>query len=37
MLDEKAPTSLYFQLKEILVEKIKTHIWGVNQKIPTER
>lgn len=37
MLDDKAPVSLYYQLKEILIDKIKTNEWPVQTKIPTER
>ncbi|HBT15682.1 MAG TPA: GntR family transcriptional regulator, partial [Firmicutes bacterium] len=37
MLDEKAPVALYYQLKEILLEKIKNNEWPINGKIPTER
>lgn len=37
MLNEKAPTTLYFQLKEILTKQIKNKDWEVNSKIPTER
>lgn len=37
MLDEKAPVALYYQLKEILLAKIKSNEWPVNSKIPTER
>ncbi|TCL58822.1 GntR family transcriptional regulator [Hydrogenispora ethanolica] len=37
MLDEKAPVALYYQLKEILVDKIKSNEWQIDSKIPTER
>lgn len=37
MLDEKAPVALYYQLKEILLEKIRNNEWPINGKIPTER
>ncbi|NJD01194.1 MAG: GntR family transcriptional regulator [Ruminiclostridium sp.] len=37
MLDEKLPVSLYYQLKEILIKKIKGNEWPVNTRIPTER
>lgn len=37
MLDENAPMTLYYQLKEILVSKIKNNTWAVDSKIPTER
>lgn len=37
MLNEKAPVALYYQLKEILVEKIKSNAWELSSKIPTER
>ena len=37
MLDEKSPVALYYQLKEILMDKIRTNEWPVNEKIPTER
>lgn len=37
MLNEKAPVALYYQLKEILVEKIKSNAWEIDSKIPTER
>lgn len=37
MLNEKAPIALYYQLKEILVEKIKSNEWEIDSKIPTER
>ena len=37
LLDEKAPVTLYHQLKEILVGKIKSNEWGIDTKIPTER
>jgi GntR family transcriptional regulator len=37
MLDEKAPVSLYYQLKEILIKKIVENEWPVNTKLPAER
>lgn len=37
MLDEKLPVSLYYQLKEILIKRIKENEWPVNTRIPTER
>lgn len=37
MLDENSPFSLYYQLKNIIIEKIKTKEWPLNTKIPTER
>lgn len=37
MLNEKAPVALYYQLKEILVDKIKNNEWEIDSKIPTER
>lgn len=37
MLDEKSPVALYYQLKEILMDKIQTNEWPLNDKIPTER
>ncbi len=37
MLDEKLPVALYYQLKEILIKKIKENEWPVNTRIPTER
>ncbi|PYG90397.1 GntR family transcriptional regulator [Ruminiclostridium sufflavum DSM 19573] len=37
MLDEKSPISLYYQLKDIIINKIKTDEWPVGMKIPTER
>ena len=37
MLNEKAPVALYYQLKQILMRKIKSNEWPVNSKIPTER
>ena len=37
MLDEKLPVSLYYQLKEILIKKIKENEWPVNTRIPAER
>lgn len=37
MLDEKAPVTLYYQLKNIIIDKINSNEWPVNTKIPTER
>lgn len=37
MLDEKAPVTLYYQLKEAIIEKIKSNEWPVESRIPTER
>jgi GntR family transcriptional regulator len=37
MLDEKAPVTLYYQLKEIIINKIKSKEWAVDIRIPTER
>lgn len=37
MLNEKAPLSLYYQLKEALIKRVKEKEWTVNTKIPTER
>lgn len=37
MLDDKAPVALYYQLKEMLVAKIKNGEWAIESKIPTER
>lgn len=37
MLDEKAPVTLYFQLKEIIINKIKSNEWPIESRIPTER
>lgn len=37
MLDEKAPVSLYYQLKEILIKKIVENEWPINTKLPAER
>ncbi len=37
LLNEKAPVALYYQLKEILVDKIKSNEWEIDSKIPTER
>lgn len=37
MLNEKSPTSLYYQLIEIFINKIKTNEWPYNSKIPSER
>lgn len=35
-LDGKSPVSLYYQLKEILLEKITNRDWKPEEKIPTE-
>ena len=37
MLDDKAPVSLYYQLKEEMKEKIKAGEWPAEFKIPPER
>lgn len=37
MLNDKGPVSLYYQLKEILVNKVKSNEWIIGSKIPTER
>lgn len=37
MLDENSPLSLYYQLKNIIIDNIKNKIWDINTKIPTER
>lgn len=37
MLDERAPVTLYFQLKEIIINKIKSNEWPIDSRIPTER
>lgn len=37
MLDERSPLSLYYQIKEILIKKIKDNEWPVSSKIPTEK
>lgn len=37
MLDEKSPVALYYQLKEVFIDKIKTGVWQIDKKIPTER
>lgn len=37
MLDEKAPVTLYFQLKEVIINKIKSNEWPIDSRIPTER
>jgi GntR family transcriptional regulator len=36
LLDETLPVSLYYQLKQIVIDKIKTGEWAVDSKIPTE-
>lgn len=35
-LDFNAPVSLYYQLKELLIAKIKNKEWEIDTKIPTE-
>jgi GntR family transcriptional regulator len=37
MLDEKSVIPLYYQLKEIIKEKIKDGSWEEGQKVPSER
>lgn len=37
MLDEQSPISLYNQLRDLLLEKIRKGEWKPNDKIPTER
>lgn len=37
MLNEKSPVALYHQVKELLLDKIKSSEWPVNTKIPSER
>ena len=37
MLDENSPLSLYYQLKNIIMDNIKNKVWETNTKIPTER
>lgn len=37
MIDENAPTALYFQLKEIFIHKILSGEWESNSIIPSER
>ncbi len=36
VLDENSPLALYYQLKQILEEKIVSGIWQVGEQIPTE-
>ena len=36
-VDETLPIPMHYQLYEILLNRIKTNEWSVNQKIPTER
>lgn len=36
-MDDKAPVSLYYQLKEKMKKKIKSGEWPVESRIPTER
>jgi GntR family transcriptional regulator len=37
MLNENAPMALYHQLREVLLNKIKSNEWPVNSQIPSER
>lgn len=37
MLDENSPFSLYYQLKGIIINNIKSGVWKMNSRIPTER
>lgn len=37
MLNEQSPISLYHQLKEHIITKIRIGEWKINDKIPTER
>lgn len=37
MLDENSPLSLYYQLKNIIIDNIKNKVWALDSKIPTER
>lgn len=37
MLDENSPLSLYYQLKNIIIDNIKNKVWDLDSKIPTER
>jgi GntR family transcriptional regulator len=37
MAIEKSPVTLYYQLKEMLKQKIKSGEWAIDIKIPTER
>lgn len=35
-LDQYSPVALYYQLKQIIVNKIQTKVWPVHSKLPTE-
>lgn len=35
-LDSDSPVALYYQLKQIIINKIKNEEWPVNSKLPTE-
>ncbi len=37
MLDETSSVSLYYQLKDVIINKIKSNEWPIDMKIPTER
>lgn len=37
MLDERAPVTLYYQLKKIMIDKIDSNEWSIDSQIPTER
>lgn len=37
MLDENSPLSLYYQLKNIIIDNIKNKVWELDSKIPPER
>jgi GntR family transcriptional regulator len=37
MLDENSPLSLYYQLKNVVIDNIKNRVWELNSKIPPER
>ena len=37
MLDEKSPLSLYYQIKNIIMDNIKNKVWETGNKISTER
>lgn len=37
VLDEKSPLSLYYQIKNIILDNIKNKVWETNSRIPTER
>lgn len=36
-LNEKSPVPLYYQIKEVILEKIKNGQWKEDQKVPSER